>query len=79
MSEPTRATAEQADKDDPIAHVRDRFRLPDKVIYLDGNSLGALPANVPAAVDDAVVRQWGTDLIGSWNGNDWWTLPGPHR
>jgi kynureninase len=75
VSEPTRATAEQADKNDPIAHVRDRFRLPDKVIYLDGNSLGALPANVPAAVDDAVVRQWGTDLIGSWHGNDWWTLP----
>jgi kynureninase len=61
---------------DPLAAVRERFALPDKMIYLDGNSLGALPANVPAAVDDAVTRQWGTDLIGSWNGNGWWTLPG---
>ena len=71
-----RDRAEALDRDDAIASVRARFRLPDKVIYLDGNSLGALPANVPAAVDDAVERQWGTDLIGSWNGNGWWTLPG---
>ena len=55
---------------------RSRFRLPDKTIYLDGNSLGALPADVPAAMDDAVARQWGTDLISSWNANGWWTLPG---
>lgn len=61
---------------DPLAEVRERFALPDKVIYLDGNSLGALPKNVPAAVDDAVTRQWGNDLIGSWNNNGWWTLPG---
>lgn len=76
MPEPTRDDAVQADADDPIASARARFRLPDKVIYLDGNSLGALPADVPAALDDAVGRQWGTDLISSWNGNGWWTLPG---
>jgi kynureninase len=75
VAEPTRTAAEQADRDDPLTQVRARFNLPDKVIYLDGNSLGALPAHVPAVMDDAVTRQWGTDLIGSWNGNDWWTLP----
>jgi kynureninase len=71
----TREDAESADASDPLAFARARFTLPDGVRYLDGNSLGALPANVPAAVADAVTRQWGRDLITSWNDNDWWTLP----
>jgi kynureninase len=72
----TRETALALDADDRLAAVKSRFALPDKVIYLDGNSLGALPTDVPAAIDDAVRRQWGTDLITSWNRNGWWTLPG---
>lgn len=72
----TRAAAVAADVADPLAFARERFVLPAGVRYLDGNSLGALPAAVPDAVADAVRRQWGTDLIGSWNGNGWWTLPG---
>jgi kynureninase len=67
--------ARAADAVDPLAAVRAQFILPDGVRYLDGNSLGALPAAVPSAVADAVARQWGQDLIRSWNGNDWWGLP----
>jgi kynureninase len=76
VPDPTRELAERADRDDPLAHVRERFVLPGKVIYLDGNSLGAMPTSVPPAVEDALARQWGADLIRSWNANGWWTLPG---
>jgi kynureninase len=71
----SRADAQAADAGDSLAYVRDRFTLPEGVVYLDGNSLGALPVGVVSAVEDAVRRQWGCDLIGSWNGNGWWTLP----
>jgi kynureninase len=75
VADPGREVAEQADRNDPLAHVRERFVLPDKVIYLDGNSLGAMPKSVPPAIDDALTRQWAGDLIRSWNGNGWWSLP----
>jgi kynureninase len=71
----TLAQARAADADDPLAFARDRFVLPDGVTYLDGNSLGPMPMHVPAAMADAVRRQWGTDLIRSWSRNDWWELP----
>ncbi len=60
---------------DPIGHLRERYSLPEGVVYLDGNSLGALAVAVPAAVDDIVERQWGRDLITSWNEHDWWSAP----
>jgi kynureninase len=67
--------AAKLDAADPLAHARDRFLLPEGVIYLDGNSLGALPAAVPPVLTDVVRRQWGTDLIRSWNDNGWWEAP----
>ncbi|MFJ9724725.1 kynureninase [Streptomyces sp. NPDC101209] len=67
--------AARLDADDPLAHLRERFLLPPDVVYLDGNSLGPLPAAVPPVLTDVVTRQWGTDLIGSWNDNGWWEAP----
>jgi kynureninase len=68
--------ARALDSGGPLAGVRDRFDLPDGVVYLDGNSLGALPSCVPAAVDRVVREEWGRDLIASWNTHDWWGAQG---
>ncbi|MGW7816943.1 kynureninase [Streptomyces puniciscabiei] len=66
--------AEKSDAADQLAPLRSRFVL-DDVIYLDGNSLGALPANVPDRVADVVRRQWGELRIRSWEESGWWTAP----
>jgi kynureninase len=63
------------DARDPLSSLRDRFRIPDGLIYLDGNSLGMLPQHVPARVERAVSLEWGSDLIRSWNAHDWIGLP----
>lgn len=57
--------------DDPLASFRDRFLLPEGVIYLDGNSLGPLPKDTPARVARAVEREWGESLIRAWNDHGW--------
>jgi kynureninase len=67
--------ARRLDASDPVAFARERFRLPDGVIYLDGNSLGALPTAAPAALANTAERQWGEDLIASWNKHDWIDWP----
>jgi kynureninase len=67
--------ASQLDAADPLAFARERFRLPTRVIYLDGNSLGALPAAAPASLAETAERQWGDDLIASWNRHGWIDWP----
>ncbi|MFJ9964030.1 kynureninase [Streptomyces avermitilis] len=66
--------AEKSDAADELAGLRERFVL-DEAVYLDGNSLGALPAVVPGRLDDVVRRQWGSLRIRSWDESGWWTAP----
>ncbi len=63
------------DAQDPLRALRDLFQIPAGTIYLDGNSLGVMPAAAPARVADVVTREWGADLIQSWNKNGWFALP----
>jgi kynureninase len=67
--------AQALDSADPLAFARERFVLPDGLIYLDGNSLGALPKATSPHLFDVVERQWGEDLISSWNKHGWIDLP----
>lgn len=60
---------------DPLAGFRGRFALPEGTIYLDGNSLGALPKATPERLAQAVTREWGEGLIASWNDAGWVTAP----
>lgn len=71
----TRDGCLERDRSDPLAFARSRFVIPDGVLYLDGNSLGALPVGTAARIADVVTREWGCDLIQSWNKADWIGLP----
>jgi kynureninase len=71
----TRADAETLDAADELAPLRDEFVLPAGTVYLDGNSLGALPRRAAERVRDVTEREWGRDLIRSWNANGWIDLP----
>jgi len=72
---PTLAQVRAWDDADPFRRFRERFVLPDGVIYLDGNSLGALPAATGERLSTAVAGEWGQDLIRSWNSHDWIGAP----
>ena len=71
----TRADCLARDALDPLAGLRTRFDLPEGVIYLDGNSLGARPRAALARAQDVVAREWGSDLIKSWNTAGWFDMP----
>ncbi len=62
------------DHHDPLRALSEQFTLPEGIIYLDGNSLGALPQATAARVNDAVASQWGQGLIRSWNEAGWFEL-----
>jgi kynureninase len=72
---PTRTDLEALDRADALAPLRGLFSIPEGVIYLDGNSLGALPKATPARVAEVVQREWGQGLIRSWNDAGWMATP----
>ncbi len=65
----------ECDRADPLARFRDRFRLPEGVLYLDGNSLGPPPRAMMERAERLIAGEWGEDLIASWNRNGWFRLP----
>ncbi|PAL20701.1 kynureninase [Sphingopyxis sp. GW247-27LB] len=69
------ADAAERDAADPLAGFRDRFQLRDGLIYLDGNSLGALPKATADRLAHVIAQEWGEGLITSWLGAEWSTAP----
>lgn len=69
------ALARRLDAEDPLARFRDAFHLREGLIYLDGNSLGALPRGTGPRVAEAIAGEWGEGLITSWVGADWVRAP----
>ena len=70
-----RDACEKLDAADSLTATRDLFALPEGVVYLDGNSLGALPKHVPERIHATITGEWGRDLIRSWNLHGWVDLP----
>ena len=72
---PTRADCAALDAADPLRHLRERFVLPEGVVYLGGNSIGAMAKAVAARVRTATEVEWAQGLKRSWNDAGWFTLP----
>ncbi|MHB1987890.1 MAG: kynureninase [Acidimicrobiales bacterium] len=65
----------ELDADDELAAARQRFVVPEGLIYLDGNSLGPLAAGVSERVRRVVDLEWGSGLIGGWTESGWMQAP----
>jgi kynureninase len=70
-----RQALEAMDAADPLAGFRGRFLLPEEIIYLDGNSLGALPAATPGRIERLIREEWGRSLIRGWLAHGWMDMP----
>ncbi|MEQ8410643.1 MAG: kynureninase [Erythrobacter sp.] len=66
--------ARELDEADRLAPFRARFVLPEGVVYLDGNSLGALPRETMSAMERVICEEWGEGLIRSWNSAGWFEM-----
>lgn len=75
MAQTTRKDLELLDQEDALAPFRDEFFLPDGIIYLNGNSLGAMPRKATERAIRVVEKEWAVGLIGSMNTAGWYELP----
>lgn len=65
----------ELDRADALAAKRREFDLPGDTIYLDGNSLGAMPFSARERLAQVIDQQWSRDLVKSWNSHHWIDLP----
>jgi kynureninase len=75
ISDIARAACVERDATDPLRSLRDRFFIPEGIIYLDGNSLGPMPRAAAGILSRTVEQEWGRDLIRSWNSAGWFEMP----
>jgi kynureninase len=75
MNRPTRREAERLDAQDPLAPFRDDFVIPADTLYLDGNSLGALPKATAPRLAEVIAQEWGQGVVRSWNAAHWIEAP----
>ncbi len=71
----TNSSPDLLDANDPLAAMRDRFHLPEGLIYLDGNSLGPAPKAAFSGFAHVIEQEWAEQLIGSWNSAGWFAAP----
>jgi kynureninase len=75
ISDIARAACVERDATDPLRGLRDRFFIPEGIIYLDGNSLGPMPRAAAGILSRTIEQEWGRDLIRSWNSAGWFEMP----
>jgi kynureninase len=63
------------DSADPLRAFRERFTIPEGIVYLDGNSLGPMPRAAAGILGRTIEQEWGQDLIKSWNSAGWFDMP----
>jgi len=71
----TRCDLQDLDRKDPLASFKNKFLLPDGILYMNGNSLGPLSRRAKERMSDAVEHEWGTQLIRGWNTAGWYDMP----
>jgi kynureninase len=64
-----------ADKEDKLKYFREKFTIPNEIIYMMGNSLGLCPKKVHDVVSRVILDEWGTQAIEGWSKADWYKLP----